>query len=326
MASDTKLSTAKIDRVFELEAAMHGAPATFDLCLRAAGAPDALEDCPGLVATHADGGLTWLTFDHGYSDALGALASLRGLASGRPAPRVGELVDEPDTDKPPPRRALIRLRSPHARLCSGAADEPNAVLFAIDSDAGVSRDSTTERIVAASHTVALGRSPEGACSTILVSVTSQPWSPERPANNCSSAFFSVVSTAERDAVAFHVRNEFAAARRSRHALMRRMEAVGSIPRRAWPLVTRVGRLTDADGAATAVVSSLGTVDDEALAGLGSDWGFVPPVRSPACLSVGVVKVNGRRTATVAGFDPRDRLAELGRQILATAGHHAERLF
>ena len=322
------ISVAKIDRFFEFQQALEGSPVTFEYALRPAPGVDvaeAVEGCPGLLGIREEGGLVWLHFDHGFADGLGTFASLRGHLSGRPAPRAIELPVGPDSSKPPPRRALTRLRSPAAKLCEGTAPEPAIVCWDIDERPDAPKASLLQRAVAATHLAALAAIPEGACSSILNSTSCAGWTPGRPASNASGGFFSVVTDAERASVADHVRAEFRAARGSQQALMRRIEVFGSLPRFAWPPIIRLARRSDQSAGGTASLAALVGIDDEHLARLGTDWYIVAPFRRSSTLTLTIAGVNGKLTATAGAWDPPERIAGIAEGILDSAGFDTRRI-
>jgi hypothetical protein len=234
-------------------------------------------------------------------------------------------VAPPDTSKPPARRALARLRAPSAKLATGSAPRQEIAFFGLTERPDAPKASLLQRAVAETHRLALERSPEGSCSSILVSTSCLGWTPDRPASNASAGFFSVVTAAEAAEALEHVRAEFRAARGSQRALMRRIEVFGSIPRFAWPALSRLARRTDATAGGTASLAAIVGIEDEHLAALGTDWCIAAPFRRSSTVTVTIAGINGRLTGSVGAWEPRERCAELGEQILTRAGFDLERL-
>lgn|GEM_PF-5117904 len=315
----TKLDQEAIDRSFALEAYIAGSPCLFDLI---AVEPDAathgrLAAWKGSVSLRDSNALR-LTFAHSYCDALGALAALRCLLTGRPINREQSPELGCDRTRPPSRRAVTRMHRPPTRLMPSQRDgDMVTALFDLKPSMGMT-GTVTEACVIACHKAAQARAPQShACSTVLVSVSGDPWGKARSARNCSSGFLSTF-TAKGGDVRRQVVMEMTLARGSRVALLKRIERYGRIPRPFWPAMRFLSGLSRGGSDVTAIVSSLGRINDPVLDSAASAWYFVPPTRHPNSLSFGLMEIGGRVTAGVRGRGTTASVATAAQEVLKLA--------
>lgn len=317
----TSLDQEAIDQSFALEAYIAGSPCLFDLI---AAEPDAatqgrLAAWQDSVSSLRDRNALRLTFSHSYCDALGALAVVRCLLAGRPVNREQSAELSCDETRPPSRRAVTRMRRSPTRLLPPSQRDGDIVTALFDLKPSIGMTGTvTEACVIACHKVARARARQSyACSTVLVSVSGNPWGKARSARNCSSGFLSTF-TAKGGDVRRQVVMEMALARGSRVALLKRIERYGRIPRPLWPALRLLSRLTRGGSDVTAIVSSLGRINDPVLDAAARAWYFVPPTRHPNSLSFGLMETGGRITAGVRGRGTTASVATAAQEVLMLA--------
>jgi hypothetical protein len=176
----------------------------------------------------------------------------------------------------------------------------------------------TEACVIACHEAARARTPQShAYSTVLVSVSGHPWGEARSARNCSSGFLSTFTAGDDDLHGQVVR-EMTLARGSRVALLKRIERYGRIPRPLWPATRLLSRLARGGSDVTAIVSSLGRIDDLVLGAAASAWYFVPPTRYADSLSFGLMEIGERVTAGIRGRGTTATVATAAQEVLELA--------
>lgn len=315
-----RLDQEAVDRSFALEAYVAGSPCEFDLI-----AAEPTPESKGRLASWentaalADCNALRMTFAHSYCDALGALATVRCLLTGRPINRAPSPGLDRDRTKPPSRRAATRLHRPPARILPPSREDGNMVMALFDlqpSTAGIG--TVTEACVIACHEVARLRAPRSrACSTVLVSVSGHPWSRKRSARNCSSGFLSTFTAGSCD-LRRQVLAEMALARGSRGALLKRIERYGRMPRTLWPAARALSRLTPGGSNVSAIVSSLGRIDDSVLAAAANAWYFVPPTRHADSLSFGLMEIGEWASAGIRGRGTRASVVGAAQEVLEMA--------
>jgi len=314
------LDQEAVDRSFVFEAYVAGSPCEFDL-IAAEPTPESRGRLASWESTVAlrDCNALRMTFAHSYCDALGALAAVRCLLTGQPINRAPSPGLDCDRTKPPSRRAATRLRRSPARILPQSREDGNMVLALFDlQPSTVGIGTVTEACVIACHEVARGRAPRSrACSTVLVSVSGHPWSRRRSARNCSSGFLSISTAGNRD-LRRQVLAEMALARGSRGALLKRIERYGRMPRPLWPPARVLSRLTRGGSNVSAIVSSLGRIDDSLLAAAASAWYFVPPTRHAASLSFGLIEIGEWATAGIRGTGTTASVVDAAQEVLEMA--------
>jgi hypothetical protein len=318
--ANTGLDQKAIDRSFALEAYIAGSPCEFDL-IAAEPAPELrgqLASWQNAVAL-PDHDVLRLTFSHGRCDALGALAAVRCLLAGRPVDRTPSPGMGRDRTKPPARRAMDRLRRPPARILPSSREGGDTIMALFDLRPSAGRIGTvTEACVIACHEVALARAQQAhGCSTVLVSVSGHPWSERRSARNCSSGFLSTFTAGSRG-LRQQVLAEMTLARGSRGALLKRIERYGRMPRALWPVARALSRLTPGGSNVSAIVSSLGWIDDPLLAAAAGAWYFVPPTRHVDSLSFGLIEIGEGVTAGIRGKGTRASVVGAAQEVLELA--------
>jgi hypothetical protein len=319
------LSPTAIDKGFQLEAYVAGSPCVFDIFVTGLRPDTSLQisACSYWRARPSALGLQ-LTFDHRWTDALGALAAIKArLEDTALSRRVPEKAVS-DQRAAPSRRAFTRLTHPTARLLAPLNDDAESITALFGLTIHPRHPWTvTERCVAACHDLAWAHDGRRrACSTVLVSVSAQPWTATRPIGNWSSGFLSTVTTRQRVSILATVKSDMELARGSRWALLSRVERYGRLPQRLWQVAAMASRMTPGSGSVGAVVSNLGEIDAPSFDSAASGWYFVPPSRDQRCLSIGILTLAGKVTAGIRGSGAPTAVIQSATEIFRKAGFDA----
>ena len=317
--STDSVLTAHVDRAFQRASSLVNASFGFRiLCNHPSASPQLLErlrTVPFLAASQ-EGDFVVISVDHLRCDGIGALQAIRSVLLDEPVRRCTIVRGTAPAPTGVRRRTAKRSTSVRITLLRGADEPYRSCLYRLRDERRNPDATLTERLVIAVHELALaGSSRKGSCSAVVVPISPFLWSPERPANNLSTGFLSIATSADqgRDELVKRVTSEFDVASANRMGLLQRAARGGRLPAVLWRPLTIGVRLFGAP-AETAIVSNLGRISDRELSAFADDWHFVPSVRDRRSLSVGVIGTDAGLYASVSGHGEASFLDALGDKL------------